>query len=184
MDVLRGWVISLCATLIFMTAVEMILPDNSTKKYVKFVLGLILIAVIINPFIRLFTKNSINVDNFITKYENAVNVQSDNDGSSSATEERFFSNLEKNCEELIKKDLNGTNTDVKIIGKLDMKDTKVDIDHLEVYVGSDGSTDDINKNSNDITKKQLNSSTSKQIKSILSKELNIDEKKIYVYKGE
>ena len=39
---LRNWIISICTAVIFITAVEMIMPNNSFKKYAKFVLGLIL----------------------------------------------------------------------------------------------------------------------------------------------
>ncbi|MCD3297735.1 stage III sporulation protein AF, partial [Clostridium botulinum] len=46
---IRQWVISIATAIFFITAVEMILPNNSIKKYAKFVLGLILITVVINP---------------------------------------------------------------------------------------------------------------------------------------
>lgn len=55
MEYLNNFVITLVATIIFMTAVEIIAPDNSMKKYIKFVLGLILISVMINPIIKFFT---------------------------------------------------------------------------------------------------------------------------------
>ena len=51
MDYINNFVITLVATMIFMTAVEIISPDNSMKKYIKFVLGLILISVMINPIV-------------------------------------------------------------------------------------------------------------------------------------
>ena len=37
MEYLNNFVITLVATIIFMTAVEIIAPDNSMKKYIKFV---------------------------------------------------------------------------------------------------------------------------------------------------
>ncbi|MBK1810996.1 stage III sporulation protein AF [Clostridium sp. YIM B02505] len=184
MDLLRSWIISLCTTLIFMTAIELLLPDNSTKKYVKFVLGLILIAVIINPFIRLFTKNTIDINTFVAKYENLATSNTDNSSTTSVTEEKFFSNLEKNCAQLIKTNLSDLNCDVKILGKLDVKATNFDINHIEVYVKDKKVSSLDNTTVNNTNKQEFNSTTSKQIKSILSKELNIDEKKIYVYKGE
>ena len=39
MDKINAFVITLVTTLIFMTAIELIGPDNSMKKYLKFVLG-------------------------------------------------------------------------------------------------------------------------------------------------
>ena len=55
MEYINNFVITLVATMIFMTAVDIISPDNSMKKYIKFVLGLILISVMINPIIKFFT---------------------------------------------------------------------------------------------------------------------------------
>ena len=46
---LKVWITSICTAIFFITAVEMILPDDSLKKYAKFVLGLILITVVISP---------------------------------------------------------------------------------------------------------------------------------------
>ena len=46
MDIINKYIATLVATLVFMTAVELIAPDNSLKKYLKFVMGLILISVL------------------------------------------------------------------------------------------------------------------------------------------
>ena len=56
MEYLNNFIITLVATMIFMTSIEIIAPDNSMKKYIKFVLGLILISVMINPIIKFFTE--------------------------------------------------------------------------------------------------------------------------------
>ena len=52
MEYLNNFIITLVATMIFMTSIEIIAPDNSMKKYIKFVLGLILISAMINPIIK------------------------------------------------------------------------------------------------------------------------------------
>ncbi|WML35311.1 stage III sporulation protein AF [Clostridium sp. OS1-26] len=57
LQALREWLIGICTAVFFITAVEIILPDNSLKKYAKFVLGLILITVFINPLIKVFDRN-------------------------------------------------------------------------------------------------------------------------------
>ena len=56
MELLKGFVITLVTTIIFMTAVELIAPDNSMKKYIKFILGLLLISVILTPIVAMLTK--------------------------------------------------------------------------------------------------------------------------------
>ena len=54
---LKDWIINICTAVFFITAVEMILPDNNLKKYAKFVLGIILITVFLNPIIKIFNSN-------------------------------------------------------------------------------------------------------------------------------
>ena len=56
MEEIKGFVITLVTMLILMTAIEFIAPDNNMKKYLKFVLGLILISVMLSPIISLFSK--------------------------------------------------------------------------------------------------------------------------------
>jgi stage III sporulation protein AF len=68
---MKGWIINVCSTLFFITAVEMILPSNSMKKYCKFVLGLILMTVIINPFVKFFT-GEFNIAALTTNITNSM----------------------------------------------------------------------------------------------------------------
>lgn len=51
MDLLKSWIANISVTIVFITAIKLILPDNGTKKYVNFVMGLILISVIIQPIL-------------------------------------------------------------------------------------------------------------------------------------
>ena len=51
MELIKGFVTTLVTTLIFITAIELVGPDNSMKKYLKFVMGLILVAVLLNPIV-------------------------------------------------------------------------------------------------------------------------------------
>ena len=74
MEYLNNFIITLVATMIFMTSIEIIAPDNSMKKYIKFVLGLILISVMINPIIKFFTGGEQEVINRIKRYEDMLNI--------------------------------------------------------------------------------------------------------------
>jgi stage III sporulation protein AF len=106
-EALRGWIINICTTVFFITAVEMILPDNNLKKYAKFVLGLILMTVIINPLVRFLNQGS-----EITAFMNnaAISVESQIQDNSKSLKESsikdtldvFKLNLEKLCEEKLK----------------------------------------------------------------------------------
>ena len=59
---LSSWVKNLSLALIVVSILEMILPNNKTKKYVKVIMGLYILFSIIQPFIE--NSDSINIDNF------------------------------------------------------------------------------------------------------------------------
>jgi len=101
MELINNFVITLVTTLIFITAIEIIGPDNSMKKYVKFVLGLILISVLLSPIINFFSKGEAVVTNAIDKYEkeltNSQTKQINTQDKEKLRQESFKDNFNKNC---------------------------------------------------------------------------------------
>ena len=57
---LSSWVKNLVLALIIVSILEMILPNNRTKKYVKMVMGLYILFSIISPFIENSSKFNLN----------------------------------------------------------------------------------------------------------------------------
>ena len=51
-NAISSWASQLVFSLIIVTIIEMILPDNKIKKYVKTVIGVYIIFCIISPFIN------------------------------------------------------------------------------------------------------------------------------------
>lgn len=143
---LREWIINICTAVFFITAVEMILPDNSMKKYSKFVLGLILITVFINPIISIFNKN-FDMSAYTTKISREIDKNSE--GSSTRVEEykkenirstleTFKTNLEKNCEEKLKQKYPDGTYDVD--AEVDYDTEKESVSIKKVCVSVDYST--------------------------------------------
>ena len=67
---LSSWVKNLALSLIVVSILEMILPNNKTKKYIKMVMGLYILFSIISPFIDnniKFNLEDLNM-NFYTQY--------------------------------------------------------------------------------------------------------------------
>ena len=56
---LSSWVKNLALALIIVSILEMILPNNKTKKYVKMIMGLYILFSIISPFIE--NSNKLNI---------------------------------------------------------------------------------------------------------------------------
>ena len=138
MEYLNNFIITLVATMIFMTSIEIIAPDNSMKKYIKFVLGLILISVMINPIIKFFTGGEQEVINRIKRYEDMLNLGVTNEGESKEViekqKEAFKSNLNSNCDNLLKEKFSDKNFKSDIKCNINLSDMTYSIDSLEVGV--------------------------------------------------
>ncbi|MGA9227864.1 MAG: stage III sporulation protein AF [Mesobacillus sp.] len=55
MDFLKEWVTNIIIFILLATVLDMLLPNSSFQKYTKIVTGLILIAIILSPIMKLFT---------------------------------------------------------------------------------------------------------------------------------
>lgn len=53
MELMKDWIRSLFIILLALTFIEMLLPDSSMGKYLRFVFSLVIMATILYPVIRL-----------------------------------------------------------------------------------------------------------------------------------
>ena len=90
MEAVKTFVVNLVTTLIFISAIELICPDNKMKKYIKFVLGLILIAVILNPIITFFTKGEVFLNEAIDSYEKELSISTISKKEDNKEEESYI----------------------------------------------------------------------------------------------
>ena len=65
---LSSWVKNLCLALIIVSILEMLLPNNKTKKYIKMVMGLYILFSIISPFVENKDELKIDVENLYGQY--------------------------------------------------------------------------------------------------------------------
>lgn len=82
-DVISNWAGELVVALVIVTIIEMLLPENKTKKYVKTVIGVYIIFCIISPFI--------NKEEFVTILE-----ETEKNLEKIKIESQVSSNLEEN----------------------------------------------------------------------------------------
>lgn len=75
---LSSWVKNLSLALIVVSILEMILPNNKTKKYIKTIMGLYILFSIISPFIK--NNNNLNLSEFnINSYAEGIVEASSNE---------------------------------------------------------------------------------------------------------
>lgn len=65
---LSSWVKNLCLALIVVSILEMLLPNNKTKKYIKMVMGLYVLFSIIAPFVENKDELKVDVENLYGQY--------------------------------------------------------------------------------------------------------------------
>ena len=191
MEYLNNFIITLVATMIFMTSIEIIAPDNSMKKYIKFVLGLILISVMINPIIKFFTGGEQEVINRIKRYEDMLYLGVTNEGESKEViekqKEAFKSNLNSNCDNLLKEKFSDKNFKSDIKCNINLSDMTYSIDSLEVGVRENGIrlVDKIRINVNDESEEAVSNNekidNEEEIKNYLSELFKIPIEKIKLY---
>lgn len=188
MEIIKAWISNICTVVLFITAVEIILPDNSLKKYAKFVLGLILMTVIINPIMKVYDKNfdinvmSSNVEKAIEIKESKSNMEEYKKKNLNATLETFNSNLKKLSEEKLKEKFKDMDFEVKV--KSDIEHNQVKITSIEAGVKERG-IQKIKKVAIESFKSEKENTNENErfneVKQFLSKELNIQEKLIKIY---
>ena len=61
---LRSWSNQVIVAVIIATIIEMILPEENNKKYIKMIIGLYVLFTIIQPVITKLTGNEINLNDF------------------------------------------------------------------------------------------------------------------------
>lgn len=194
---IKNWVISICSAVIFITAVELILPDNKMDRYVKFVMGLILIAVIMNPIVKIFS-NKLDMASFINKANTYMdsksldnNIKNYKQGDKENTLSTFKTNLENTTTKMLTEKFPSSDYSVNVDASYstatgeNANSNNIVIDDLKIDVKNKG-IEKINKVeidtkavSND-NGSLSNDKTATDIKNYLNEELNIDKNNIYV----
>ena len=190
MEYINNFVITLVATMIFMTAVEIISPDNSMKKYIKFVLGLILISVMINPIVKFFTGGEQELVNTIKSYESMFYEGTNNENEESISKsqiESFKNNLNSNCDNLLKEEFSDKDFKSNVECEIDLENMSYSIESLEVGVKDEGIkiVDSIKININEESEQAVSNDgaveNEEEIKNYLSEVFKIPTEKIKLY---
>ena len=104
MENLSIWAKSIALAVIIVSILEMLLPNNKTKKYIKMVMGIFILYNIISPFIK--DKSSIsfaevNLDNY-TKSANEK-IEINQESMDKRLEELYIDEIEKDITKKIEK---------------------------------------------------------------------------------
>lgn len=195
---INNWASGLIVAVIIATIIELILPENKNKKYVKMVSGIFILFTIISPIIIKFNGN-INLD--IEKYsnifstENMIEVQ---ETASVITDKNIMKVYKENLIRNITTGIENLNYTVKSI-ELEIDENKnygdikkiylqvenvalvpdIKIENVEVNVSNDNALND-NETRGASTKSNLKENDKSIIKEFLNKNYRISSSDIYI----
>ena len=190
---LRGWIINICTAIFFITVVEMLLPNNSLKKYAKFVLGLILITVVISPIIKI-VNNDFNINDYANNVSGFMNNKNYEKNLTDYKEENlkntlaaFKNNIQTSCEKELKAKFPDYDFKVFLEVKYDTAKENFVIISVKVGIKNNGVEKikkvNINlKNTTSSDIENIKENSKPEIIDYLSKNLNISKNIISMYK--
>ena len=133
---LSSWVKNLALALIVVSILEMILPNNKTKKYIKMVMGLYILFSIISPFIENNTKfNFDNLeDSFVKQYTeetSSTDIKINQTSMDDRLNEIYKEQLEKDITEKVEE--KGYEIErCKVVAHISENDSGIEIINLKV----------------------------------------------------
>ena len=199
---LTKWAQGIIVAVIIATLIELILPNGSSKKYVKVVIGVYILFTIISPVIEKLKNDDFGINEILNtqKYEEEL-AKSDNtisakleSNNSRTIKDIYISNLtidiqtklkEKGYEVIsanikIKDDENYTIEKIiinlnKIENEKNEKDNIENVNIEKIQIKENNATNNINEKAKTLTESQK-----KEIKDYLSKTYDIDAKNIEI----
>lgn len=100
-EFLSSWAKGLGVTIVIVSILEMLLPNNKTKKYIKMVLGVYVIFNIISPIIQ--NKEIFNLDELdLSDYQTTETSAIDQTSMDERIEKLYMQELEKDITKKIK----------------------------------------------------------------------------------
>lgn len=192
MENLKSFVSTLTAVLIFMSAVEILSPDKKMKKYISFVLGLILISTLLNPIIEFITNGEKSVLQGIERYESVFSMEQrkvNTDGvtnyesnmdNQDVRKKVFVNNFDKNCDSMLKNKFDNMKFKSEVDCDVDFNNVKINIKKLKIGIKD--------KNVRKVRKVEIGTEPKdelreeyKEVISYVSSEFDIPEEKIEIY---
>lgn len=93
-EFISTWVKGLGVAIVIVSIIEMILPNNKTKKYIKMVLGIYIIFNIISPLVK--NKDKLNLENLnLNNYTESTSASVDQTSMNKRIEILYENELEK-----------------------------------------------------------------------------------------
>ena len=196
MEFVKAWVTNIAVVVVFMTAIELILPNNDIKKYGKFVMGLILMITIMKPILSVIDKG-FNFESYVYEAENylqssklEIDYEKYKQKNIESTMELFKKNIEIQCEETLKEEFYEKDFEVDVDVSYLEESKEFIINNIEIWVEEKGvkrvkKVQNVSINGGAKDKESIEESElSEKIKLFIGGKVSLQKNKINVYENE
>ena len=189
MEYIKSFIETLVTIIILFSAIELISPNNSMKKYIKFVLGLILIVVMLNPIIDFFTEGEDKIVSTIKEYEGILSTDTETSSdvaASNEVEDVFIENLNKKSATELAEKFPDYKFVCDIDCNIDLNNFSYDISHAKISISTNKiqeveKIEKVEISNDNKTNSHAYSDDEQKILSYVSNMLGISEDKIEIY---
>lgn len=172
---IRSWAEQVIVAVIIASIIEMILPENKNKKYIKMIIGMYILFNIISPIIK--NNNYFNFEEFnIEKYASTTSsgIEVNQESMDKRLEQLYIEELEKDLKNKVKE--KGYNvTSCKIDAVLNENSSNKGINKIKLKVSKLNFTNDKNSSVNSIEKVEIKVGLDKILSSNSNEEKNDNE---------
>lgn len=134
-EFISTWVKGLGVAIVIVSIIEMILPNNKTKKYIKMVLGIYIIFNIISPLVK--NKDKLNLENLnLNNYTTSTSASVDQTSMNKRIEILYENELEKDITTKLK-EKGYELSECKVTAKIDENENNKDetkINNIKIKV--------------------------------------------------
>lgn len=190
---ISNWAKGIALAVIISTIIEMILPENNNKKYIKMVIGVYILFAILSPIITVIKNKEyeFNIQDYQKYFENTYQVSSNkiSENNDQNIEEIYKNNIEKDIIQKINNkgyEVNEISIDIQTTeenyGNINKIVLKIEKEKLDKINSISVNKVEINKsdNENSIENNNLDKSEIKEIKQYLSDTYNIAQNNIKI----
>ena len=197
---LSNWTKNLGLAIVTVSIIEMLLPNNKIKKYIKTVLGTYILFCIISPFVQnKIDLNNLNLEEYV---ETSVSTEIVNDSMNRRIEELYKEELEKDItKKVTEKGYKVKNCNVYATVTQNVENTKIEKIVLEVEQTEENSKEKENiedklvseiqkikkvdttiekDNKKSESENKITETQKKELKKFLKEEYQVDEKNLSI----
>ncbi|RBP46662.1 stage III sporulation protein AF [Garciella nitratireducens] len=157
-EFLGSWIKNIAVVIIFITFLEILLPNNSMRKYIQAIAGLLVMIVILTPIIE-FLNQDIDIQDILSQsYDEMEQIDMENkkevlkEEQNKMAIELYIKKIESKIKNQVEEKIKGIKTDVEVEVFTNPKEENFSqIKQVKIYINKDGDKDKVLEKNNEKT---------------------------------